>query len=195
MSVVLSASDRQTLQKFVNLSKTLQGMRIVKDLLSANTITYRFNWQMGVRTNDRIANLDEEALMSFLLKCRLVIQNGEATSLSNIAKIFAKLENDDPLARAFFRARTQLDLFLTAHVGVEVEPGIPVTYGEVMHTFLYGHYAHASGAKESRFERWADNELQFPYIKVLFLCTLQQVLRAVVAMADLSVQLLAKAGI
>ena len=165
----LRAADIEDLKEFVHHVHDLTRTRFAKAVLSQKTITLR---HIGVPRAGEIVNFDEEDLRSFLLGCRLLLQNNERVSIRRIWMIFKDRIKDDAWFIRINPPRWMLNDFLDQDAMFTTPSVGSVTNRLLLETFLYGSYVHLNTRHRKRFRRWEAHD-QYPFMKLLFLTVLQ----------------------
>jgi hypothetical protein len=176
----LRPADIEDLKEFVHHIHALSQTRFAKALLSQKTITLR---RAGASRVSEIVNFDEEDCRSFLLGCRLLLQNNERVSIGRIWKIFADRIRDDVWFVRINPPRWMLNDFLDQETMFKTPSGSSVSNRLLLDTFLYGSYAHLNKNHRKRFREWEAHE-QFPFMKLLFLMVLQVLYKCSIDMAS-----------
>jgi hypothetical protein len=176
----LPPAEIEDLKEFVRHIRTLADTRFAKAVLSKETITLRSTtaWQAS-----EIVNFDEEDCRSFLLGCRLLLQNNDRVSIGRIWKIFKDRIKNDAWFIRINPPRWMLNDFLDQRT-MFATPHDAVTNRELLDTFLYGSYAHLEARHRTRFREWEGHK-QYPFLKLSFLAVLQVLFKCAVDMAQI----------
>ena len=168
------------LQEFVQAVAELSTSRLGREVLSQRNITMRMsgNW-----SKIEIINFDEEGCSSFLLKCRLLIQNNERISLFRVWTLCEKRIANPDLFGRINPPRWMLNQYLDENSLFAVPGGGLITKRLLMDTFLYGSYAHLNRVHRRRFRQWQQDPKQFHVLKLEFVMGLQIVLKSAQLMA------------
>lgn len=176
----LRRADVEDLKEFVRHVNILSNTRFAKALLSQKTITVR---RTSASRVGEIVDFDEEDCRSFLLGCRLLLQDNERVSIRRIWKIFKNRLGDKMWFVKINPPRWMLNEFLDQETMFRTPSAGLVTNRLLLETFLYGSYAHLNKAHRKRFQQWESHE-QFPFIKLVFLTVLQVLYKCSVDMAS-----------
>jgi hypothetical protein len=173
---------RDDLEAFVALVKELRSSRFSHNVLAQDAVTLRTR---GVFDDVEFVGVDDDEMRSFLLGCRLLIQNNDRVSLGNIWKAcndFADISERFPAINA---QHWMLNDFLDQHAPVTAdETGTSVTHREILTTFLYGSYAHLERTHAARLRRWQSSPATYHVLKLTFILVLKVLLQTAGAIAD-----------
>jgi hypothetical protein len=165
----LRPSDIEDLQEFVHHIHELARTRFAAAVLSQKTITLR---RIGESRISEIVNFDEEDFRSFLLGCRLLLQDNERVSIGHVWRIFKDRIKDDAWFIRINPPRWMLNDFLDQETMFTTPSVGSVSNRLLLDTFLYGSYAHLNKRHRKRFRQWEAHD-QYPLMKLLFLTVLQ----------------------
>ena len=187
----LSAKNIDDLKEFVRLVRKLESSTFSKRLLSAQNISYQHSVESG--NQGMILNFDEEECESFLLSCRLLMQNNERTSIQRVWALFHDNMRDHPSFVRINPARWKLNDYL------DRVPAIPLidrahSSGLILNTFLYGAYAHRNREKCQLLSEWEQDAQTFSMYKMTFLLALKVMLDCAKSLAAGVVEFLEKSG-
>lgn len=172
----MKTSSHPLLIEFVKLVKELNSCRLAT-LLSQKSITlqHRCDWD-----NARIIDFDEEDCRSFLLSCRLLIQDNDRISLRCIGKIIEDSGCRHELKSFVNSERFSMNLLLDDYCPFAAPGCGQITNRDVFDTFLWGAYAHRvmNPAMRKRFLDWQADTRQFLSLKLVFLLMLKIILEA-----------------
>jgi hypothetical protein len=174
------AADTEDLKEFVHHIHGLARTRFAKAVLSQKTITLR---SVGVSRVSEIVNFDEDDFRSFLLGCRLLLQNNERVSIQRIWMIFKHRIKDDAWFIRINPPRWMLNDFLDRETMFTTPSVGSVSNRLLLETFLYGSYAHLNKKHRKRFRQWEAHD-QYPLMKLLFLTVLQALYKCSFDMAS-----------
>jgi hypothetical protein len=178
--VNLSADDIEDLREFVDLVGELKSTRFAQLVLALKQISYVHG---GGATEGEFANFDEEECRSFILGCRLLMQDNERTSIRRVWVMF----NDKVMRPDWFvkinPPRWMINDYLDRDAIIRAPDGATVTSRLIVETFLYGSYAHYNRVHRQRFKDWEATGHKFAQMKLWFLVALQVVLKNAVPMA------------
>lgn len=168
---------RELLTEFVDLVDELNSLRITKKVLSQRSITlqHQGNWESA-----SIIDFDEEDCRSFLLSCRLLIQDNDRISLRCIGKIIEDSNCSDECKSIVDNERFSMNLSLDDYCPFHAPGSGEITNRRLFDTFLWGAYAHRRMNEDARerFLEWQSDTRQFLSLKLLFLLMLKIILEA-----------------
>ncbi len=188
----LSSNQLDDLREFVTQVGTMQKSRFGQRVLNKGSISYRTG---GTIEGVEFVDFDEEDCRSFILSCRLLVQNNERTSIQNIWRIFSEDIADQKWFVRINPQRWMLNNFLNQTAMVTAPNRKTVTNQIVFDTFLWGHYAHLNRDHQARLRSWELDSRQFPALKVTFLLILQVLMKTSGAMAIVISEWLAQENI
>ena len=160
-----TGDDIENLAEFVRHVRDLGRLRFAKAVLAQPSITLRMSAKLPA---GEFLNFDEEDCRSFLLGCRLLMQDNDRVSVGRIWKTFANRTNDDAWFARINPPRWMLNEYLDRDADFAAPGGRSVTNRVILNTFLHGSYAHLNPDHRKRFLRWEAHP-QFHYMKLLFL--------------------------
>ena len=166
------------LQEFVSHVNELIKSRFAQRVLAQPTIRLRTksDW-----TNAELVNFDEEECQSFLLKCRLLIQDRDGISINRIWSMF-KDRIDDSWWAKINPPRWMLNDYLDAQALFEGGSNASVNNRLILETFLYGSYAHLNPEYRKRFKEWQTDPERFYLLKLEFIMALKVLLSSAAKM-------------
>jgi|GEM_PF-2424219 len=176
----LTVEQREDLVEFVAQVGQLKSSKFGQRVLSQPTLTMR---STGGSNLVEIVNFDEDEFRSFLLGCRMLIQNNERISAFNIWTIFKDTIKDFDWFARVNPPRWTLNEYLDQEMILSEPTGEVKTNRQLVDTFLYGAYAHLNRDHQRRFRVWKALP-QFHSLKLLFLLGLQELLKTTVEMAS-----------
>lgn len=176
----LSSNQLDDLREFVKQVGNLQNSRFGQRVLNKGSISYRSG---GAIEGIEFVDFDEEDCRSFILTCRLLVQNNERTSIQNIVRIFAEDIADQKWSVRIDPQRWMLNDFLKQNAMVTAPGRQTVTNQIIFDTFLWGHYAHLNRSHQTRLRSWELDPRQFPALKLTFLLILQALMKTTAAMS------------
>ena len=172
----MDMSTKSLLIEYVNLVKELNSLRLAT-LLSRWSISlqHRGDWD-----DARIIDFDEEDCRSFLLSCRMLIQDNDRISLRCIGKIIEDSGCSNELKSLVSGERFRMNLSLDEYCAFAAPGCGQITNRDVFDTFLWGAYAHRgmNPATRQRFLDWQADTRQFLSLKLVFLRMLKIILEA-----------------
>jgi hypothetical protein len=185
---------REPLLLFNEKATKLLNSSFVQALLKPNTgfkISGEQQDDGSFRILTEVRGPSQESIDSFILTFRFFIQDNEATSLSNISKLYEDPMVESEYRNRFISARKEVNDLLNSPntLNVIIDDARP-TNREIMETFIYGGLAHANRAKKKVYDEW----MSFPPIGGLlttcFTMILGRVLEALKYIADLNNEVL-----
>jgi hypothetical protein len=172
----MDTSTKSLLFEYVNLVKELNSLRLAT-LLSRKSISlqHRGDWDGA-----RIIDFDEEDCRSFLLSCRMLIQDNDRISLRCIGKIIEDSGCSNELKALVGGERFSMNLSLDDYCAFAAPSCGRITNRDVLDTFLWGAYAHRgmNPVIRQRFLDWQSDNRQFLSLKLVFLLMLKIMLEA-----------------
>ncbi len=174
-----TSNDIEDLAEFVRHVRGLGEFRFAKAVLAQRGITLQMSPKSPA---GEFLNFDEEDCRSFLLGCRLLMQNNDRVSVARVWKTFADKANDDAWFAKINPPRWMLNEYLDRDAEFAAPGGGSVTNLLILHTFLHGSYAHLNRDHRGRFLQWEAHP-QFHYMKLLFLMAVKVLYRCSSEMA------------
>lgn len=173
----MDSDTRSRLNEYINLVIELNSLRLARGLLSAGTISIRGT---GNFENARIINFDEEDCRSFLLSCRMLIQDNDRISVRCIGQIIQEGDFSEECKTRVEGERFRLNLSLDDYCPLLSSGGVQMTNRDLLETFLWGSYAHRgmNPVIRTRFQEWQSDAAQFLHLKSVFLLMLKMMLEA-----------------
>lgn len=178
---MLDPKDYNHLREFVSLVEQMQNLALTTRVLAKNEIILRM-----YGADSEILNFDEEECRSFLLDCRLLIQDNDRISIGCVWRIFKDRINDPEWFVRINPPKWKLNEFLEQQCSFAAPGGGTTTYRELLYTFLYGAYAHRgmNPKLRERFLQWQTADQQFLFIKLQFLLILKVLIKTAIEMND-----------
>jgi len=172
----MDTSTKPLLIEYVNLVKELNSLRLAT-LLSRKSISLQHS---GDWDDARIIDFDEEDCRSFLLSCRMLIQDNDRISLRCIGKIIEDSGCSNELKSLVGGERFRMNLSLDDYCAFAAPGCGQITNRDVFDTLLWGAYAHRgmNPATRQRFLDWQADSRQFLSLKLVFLLMLKIILKA-----------------
>ena len=163
--------------EFIQLVDELNDLRLAKKVLSFDSIIM----QLKDRSKVDILNFDEEDCRSFILSCRLLVQDNDKISIRCIDKIVSSGDYPEDGQQAISNERCRLNLSLDSYCAISA-PGCneEITHRDVFETFLWGSYAHRCMDSELRAQYldWNAEPRQYFALKLDFLLMLKILLES-----------------
>ena len=131
----------------------------------------------------KLQNFDEEALRSFLLTFRFLIQDNEPTSIREIWTLIKDHGTDDRLWARVNGRRWMINDFLDRETW-PVPGGGELSFREIKLTFLYGKYAHRNPKYRERLARWRQFGDQYALLKLHFTLALRVIVKCAIEIAQ-----------
>jgi len=172
---------RDDLETFVAQVTELRASRFGRNVLAQDTVTLRTE---GPFHDVEFVGVDDEELRSFLLGCRLLIQNNERISIFNIWTICKEAMGFSECFAPINAQRWMLNDFLDQQASFADHAGESVTHREVLETFLYGSYAHFDREHAARLRQWRTSPPAYSALKLTFVLVLKVLLQTSGAMCD-----------
>jgi hypothetical protein len=174
-----------TLEEIRNCREFVKQVRELRDSRFGRRVLAQKNIRLAAKADwadAQIINFDEEECRSFLLGCRLLIQNRDKISIQQIWSLFKEKIMDEKWFVRINPPRWMLNDFLNQEVMFGDDSGRPITNQMVLDTFLYGSYAHKD--HHDRFERWQSEPKVFHPLKLEFIMCLQALLNCALKMTE-----------
>ena len=175
----LTETQYDDLCEFVTETNRLKNSRFGRGIMTQEEISLR----SGGGREPELVNFDEEDCRSFLLGCRMLMQNNDRISIGNIWRLFKDVINDSEWFVRVNPPRWMLNDYLDQDMLFQDPTGSISTNRELVDTFLYGAYAHLNRDHRRRFKEWQNNQ-HFHSLKLQFLLALQVILQMAGRMAD-----------
>lgn len=121
-------------------------------------------------------NVDEEEFYSFLLRCRLLIDNKEAISIANIWSACESLMSNSSHFLTINAQRRMLNDYLDQEAAIVDHAGNALKNRDILWTFLYGRYAHLNKDHAARLRQWETEPRQYYPLKLMFIVGLKVLL-------------------
>jgi hypothetical protein len=182
----VSAKNKITLNEFVRFVDELKSSRFGREFLSGASVTVR---SQGNGPGS-IVNFDEDYCRSFILGCRMLVQERDGIAIRQIWELFSQDLNEAPWFPRINGPYFRISDYLAQKALVRTPGGETVTNQEVLDVFFYGFYAHRNTDKKIRFQAWERGGIKFLHIKMSFLVSLQVLLRSSAEMAEVARDLL-----
>lgn len=149
------AEARDAFELFVEKADRLLDSAFVRHLAERKlSFTIRYDANTGIDTELQVP--PDENVDAFLLTFRFFIQDNETISFRNMATAFDEAKVSDELRAAFHSVRGELNAMLNENTMVNLD-GHKLKRGELLHVFLYGHFAHADAKKRRTILAWRDS--------------------------------------
>ena len=175
--------EQACLYEFVALVDELNSLRLAKNLLSLDSIVVQTqpDW-----ADARIINFEEEEFRSFLLSCRLLIQDNDGISLRCVGDIVSNGPFSESDKKDIWAERFRLNLSLDDHCAWLAPSCGLITNRDVLKTFLWGLYAHRmmNPLLRERYLAWEAVPRQFYALKQTFLLMLKILLESATRIAQ-----------
>ena len=117
----------------------------------------------------------QQEMDAFVLSLRFLIQDNEASSFRNLAKVYKSPAISEENQIKFRSARHALNTYLESSTMFRMNDKT-LTREELMHVFVYGGLAHANKRKKERYDRWMADGLLAPLLTNEFIVTVFEVL-------------------
>lgn len=182
----------------------LKAMKLFNDKakkLNDNTFTTKITSEgFGITISakkDEPVNVEkrfpaDESIEAFVLTLRFFIQDNEASSFRNLAKIYLKLPDYRTEKSDFLTVRKQLNDYLDSpdkSLNIN-ENGKILTNIEIFNIFLYGGLAHANKDLEKKYNEWKANPLLYPLLQGEFINIMSNILRSILLVQELNESLI-----
>lgn len=175
----LTPEQREDLAEFVEQVNQLRSSRFGQRVLSQRSVTLQ-----SVGDNEpKLMNFDEEECRSFLLGCRMLMQNNERISIGRVWILFKDVIQEADWFVRINPPRWMLNDYLDQEMIFAEPTGDIATNRQLVDTFLYGSYAHLNRDHRKRFKTW-EADPQFHSLKLLFLLGLKVILEMSGRMSD-----------
>jgi hypothetical protein len=172
----MSLEAYEDLQAFVSHAKELRQSRFGQKVLAQSTVT--------VQTDGGFVGADEEEFRSFLLGCRLLIQNNERVSVFKIWTTCKSLMGVSDAFAPINAQRWMLNEYLDKPAPIPDHTGASLTNRQIVDTFLYGSYAHLDRTNAARLRAWQSSPRQYYPLKLMFILALKVLLQTSGAISD-----------
>jgi hypothetical protein len=176
----LTREQREDLAEFVEQVNQLQSSRFGQRVLLQRSVTLR---STAGDEEPELVNFDEEECRSFLLGCRMLMQNNDRVSIGKVWTLFKDTIGDPAWFVRVNPPRWMLNDYLDQEMMFADPTGEVTTNRQLVDTFLFGSYAHLNRAHRARFKAW-QSDPQFHSLKLLFLLGLKVILEMAGRMAD-----------
>lgn len=177
----MSLDAHEDLHAFVSHIGELRHSRFGQKILAQNTVTMRIG---GSYDYVEFVGVDEEEFRSFLLGCRLLIQNNERISVFNVWTTCKSLMGVSDGFAAINAQRCMLNDYLDTPAPITDHTGASLTNRHILDTFLYGSYAHLDRAHSARIRDWQTSPRQYYPLKLTFIMALKVLLQTSGAISD-----------
>jgi len=131
----------------------------------------------------------DESVESFVLTLRFFIQERDASSFKNMAKIYSKLPEYSKEKTTFLNVHKGFNDYLDSpdkQLNFS-ENGETFTNRRIFEIFLYGGLAHANEDKKRIYDRWMANSLVSPILQEEFINVTSYILRCILYVQELRV--------
>jgi hypothetical protein len=172
---------RDDLETFVAHVKHLRSSKFGRNVLAQDAVTLRTR---GAFEDVEFVGLDDDELRSFLLGCRMLIQNNDRISVSNVWSACKELIRPPEAFAPINAQRWMLNDFLDQPASFADHTRKSLTHAEILKTFLYGNYAHVERAHAARLRQWQTSPSTYAALKLTFILVLKALLQTAGAMAD-----------
>jgi hypothetical protein len=176
----MSSDLLEDLLTFVSHVQELRQFRFGQKVLARSTVTLR----SAGTDQPEFVGLDEEEFRSFLLGCRLLIQNNERISVFNVWKGCEALMGISESFTPINANRWMLNDYLDREAPIVDHNGDSLTNRQILETFLYGSYAHLERAHVARLREWRSVPNQYYPLKLMFILALQVLLKTCGAISE-----------
>ena len=128
----------------------------------------------------------EEAIDAFVLTIRFFIQDNEATSFRNIARLYDSAPINEKIKNDFIKIRTQLNEYLDSNSGMSITVNEEtLNHRKILDTIIYGGLSHANPEKKRKYNFWVKTPLK-AMIENDFVCSLAIMFNAISAIRRLN---------
>jgi predicted small secreted protein len=128
----------------------------------------------------------EEAIDAFVLTIRFFIQDNEATSFRNLAKLYERAPVDKEIKNDFIKIRTQLNKYLDSNSGMAIIVNEEaLNHRKILDIVIYGGLSHANHEKKKRYDFLVRTPLKV-MIENDFVCSLAIMFNAIKAICKLN---------
>ena len=171
----MDTTTKTLLIEYVNLVKELNSLRLAT-LLKRKSISLQLR---GEWEGARIIDFDEEDCRSFLLSCRMLIQDNDKISLRCIGRIIKDSGCSNELKSIVEGELFSMNLSLDDYCAFTAPGCGRIKNRDVLDTFLWGTYAHRgmTPVTRQRFLEWQADTRQFLSLKLVFLLMLKIILK------------------
>jgi hypothetical protein len=177
----MSPVIRDDLETFVAHVKELRSSRFGRHVLAQSAVTLRTD---EVFDTVEFVGVDDDELRSFLLGCRLLIQDNERISIFNIWTACRNLMDISECFAPINAQRWMLNDFLDQEASIADHAGKSLTHREILKTFLYGSYAHLDRTQAERLQQWQTSPAAYYSLKLTFFLVLKVLLQTSGVMSE-----------
>ena len=183
----------QTLRTFNERVRELSGTSFSRTVLFQET-GFAMDCKPGEPVSVQRHGPDEESIKAFVLTFRLIIGRNEMCSLEKLKRAYSSALVSRELIDGFCAAIGGLDDYLASQTSPSIGPG-PVTYGDILETFLWGNLAHANNpAHKQRHDTWKSYGDFFEIFRNQLVAVLGNYMRYLIHLHDLNVQMIRALG-
>lgn len=177
----MSPVTRDNLETFVAHVKELISSRFGRNVLAQNAVTLRTDQAFDTV---EFVGVDDDELRSFLLGCRLLIQDNERISVFNIWTACRNLMDISECFAPINAQRWMLNDFLDQEASIADHAGRSLTHREILKAFLYGSYAHLDRIQAERLQQWQTSPAVNYSLKLTFFLVLKVLLQTSAVMSE-----------
>jgi len=95
---------------------------------------------------------DDESMRALILTLRMFMQDNERISLRNMAALYDSLSVSAVVKREFDERRSVLNTSLDSESPLAITEDGPLSYREILSTFVYGEHAHVAARHRQTYE-------------------------------------------
>ncbi|MDM8553196.1 hypothetical protein QUF75_00480 [Desulfococcaceae bacterium HSG7] len=182
----MSASDyKYALSLFNEKVNKLKGYSFIDTVMNGTSSSFKWTKDSGQITRERIGP-SAETIDAFVLTFRFFIQNNEACSLQNLAKIYQDSLIPNDLQDSYKIIRSNINNFLDSgpSFGITFNDD-QLTYRTMMEGFIYGDLSHNNKDKVEQMKLWMSTPIS-SLIENEFITLLAVVFKALEAICNLN---------
>lgn len=153
-------SATRTLQLFNTKAEELFASRFAREVMAMG-IAFNLHTAVGTVAEAQVHGPDNEAVKAMAITLRQFVQDNDAISLRNIAKLYEALPLSHDVKRQFSAARTSFNMWLDQSSNFN-----GFTKRRVFEGILYGDLTHTT--QRDLFEEWAGDSLTAPLVQFIF---------------------------
>jgi hypothetical protein len=138
--------------------------------------------------NSCLSKHDQDEIDAFVLTFRMFIQQNDRSSISSLAKVYAKKWMPAEALSSFDSAKLALDEYLDSPILLQLQTQ-RVTRRQLVDTIVYGGLAHSNVSKEAIYRGWIESGVS-GFFWGEFVVTLKDILRYLAFFQELNLAVL-----